>query len=149
MNTLEEDIYLDPMMDSYDPEPEILPESNVSINEMEENYEPDFDLNIQSPMSENIDPSVQITPKPQDQIKQNSIQPEYDPSQQMSQSNANAQRNTFTDARFNGPEASGAGNGGRISSDTQKPSPMASSRAMDTKLRIANNASPEWRQHYV
>jgi hypothetical protein len=71
---------------------------------------------------------------------------------QQSQADANSQRESFTTNRFNlgdGLGGSGIGNAGRLSSETKKPSPMASSRAMDTKLRIANKSGPAWRQNYI
>ena len=153
MNTSETDVMLDPVVSKDEIySDDIYSQDNNLIYENSDYQENSSSFDIHSPKQEILDPSVQITPKPQEQIQENSIEKPDPMKDQQSQANANSQRESFTNSRFNigdGLGGSGVGNAGRLSSETIKPSPMASSRAMDTKLRIANNASPEWRQHYV
>jgi hypothetical protein len=153
MNTLENDVVLDPIVSKdgiYSDD--IYSQDNNFIYENSDYQENSNSFDIHSPKQEILDPSVQITAKPQEQIQENSIEKPDPMKDQQSQANSNSERDSFTNSRFNrgdGLGGSGVGNAGRLSSETIKPSPMASSRAMDTKLRIANKSGPAWRENYI
>ena len=153
MNTTEKNLTLDPYASSDYISPEINPVNDISIQPMGDIADSnDMNLNIKNPTEQIIESSVQINPKPQEMVNKNSIRSENDPMEQTSQANANANRNSFSDARFNNSNEIGGnsvGSSNRVSSETKKPSPMAASRAMDTRLSLANKSKPAWRQAYI
>ena len=141
-------------------------ENNTNIPEYDNYSSESIDFDIQTPQQETIEPSIQVAPdshkmtdseikvepKQQEQIQENSIEKTDSMKDQQSQANTNTERQSFTDNRFNmadGLGGSNVGNRGRLSSETTKPSPMASSRAMETKLKIANRSGPAWRENYI
>lgn len=150
MNTMDEELNLDPRP-SVRSELNIENPNTVSVLEPTLFKDVPHKLDIEKPKQNNIESSLQISPKQQDNIPEKSVSVENQSNSQISQSSYNSNRTKVSDSQFDIPDSravDGIGRNNRLSAGTKIPSPMAAARRMDGTLEIRSNSLPEWRQKY-